>query len=88
MSNVLTQLHATRHDAGLCVLPCFMADGHDDLVRVLAAEVRLTRSYWLVVHAETRAPARSRIVGDFLHAAAQKHRRTFLPRAVAEERRP
>jgi DNA-binding transcriptional LysR family regulator len=79
MSNVLTQLHATIHGAGLCVLPHFMADVHAELTRVLPQEVRITRSYWLVVHAETRAPARSRVVGDFLQDIAHRHRRTFLP---------
>ncbi|WP_226863724.1 LysR family transcriptional regulator [Mycolicibacterium baixiangningiae] len=52
-TNVFVHVEATRAAAGLGLLPCFMADRHDDLVRVLpqSASVRLT--YWLVTRAET-----------------------------------
>lgn len=34
-TNVFVHVEATRAAAGLGLLPCFMADRHDDLVRVL-----------------------------------------------------
>ncbi len=39
--------------AGLGLLPCFMADRHDDLVRVLPHDVAVQLSYWLVAPTET-----------------------------------
>ena len=39
--------------AGIGLLPCFMADRHDDLVRVLPDEVAVRLTYWLVTRAET-----------------------------------
>ena len=33
ISNVITQMAAARNGAGLCILPCFMADKYGDLVR-------------------------------------------------------
>jgi DNA-binding transcriptional LysR family regulator len=77
ISNIVTQLQATVGGAGLCVLPCFMARAHGDLVRVLHGSVRVRRSYWLVMHAEMRAPALSRAVSSFLHELAQQHRSLF-----------
>ncbi|WP_432278734.1 LysR family transcriptional regulator [Nocardia carnea] len=52
-TNVFVHVEATRAAAGLGLLPCFMADRHPDLVRVLADSVAVTLGYWLVARAET-----------------------------------
>lgn len=52
-TNVFVHVEATRAAAGIGLLPCFMADRHDDLVRVLPAEVAVRLTYWLVTRAET-----------------------------------
>jgi len=84
VSNVLTQLAATLDGFGLCVLPCFMASRHTNLVRLLPTEVCFTRSYWLVTHAEMRAPARIRATKDFLLEIVERHRALFLPTPRAQ----
>ncbi|MGE2722045.1 LysR family transcriptional regulator [Mycolicibacterium celeriflavum] len=52
-TNVFVHVEATRAAAGLGLLPCFMADRHDDLVRVLATDVSVRLTYWLVTRGET-----------------------------------
>ncbi|MBJ8341134.1 LysR family transcriptional regulator [Antrihabitans sp. YC3-6] len=52
-TNVFVHVEATRAAAGIGLLPCFMADRHNDLVRVLPNEVAVQLSYWLVVRSET-----------------------------------
>ena len=52
-TNVFVHVEATRAAAGLGLLPCFMADRHTDLVRVLRDDVSVRLSYWLVARAET-----------------------------------
>ena len=52
-TNVFVHVEATRAGAGLGLLPCFMADRHDDLVRVLPADIGLLLTYWLVARTET-----------------------------------
>jgi DNA-binding transcriptional LysR family regulator len=52
-TNVFVHVEATRAAAGLGLLPCFMADRHDDLVRVLTDDVGLLLTYWLVARTET-----------------------------------
>ncbi len=52
-TNVFVHVEATRAAAGLGLLPCFLADRHDDLVRVLPDDVALTLTYWLVARDET-----------------------------------
>ena len=52
-TNVFVHVEATRASAGIGLLPCFMADRHPDLVRVLADSVSICLTYWLVTRAET-----------------------------------
>jgi DNA-binding transcriptional LysR family regulator len=52
-TNVFVHVEATRAAAGLGLLPCFLADPHDDLVRVLPDAVSVQLTYWLVTRAET-----------------------------------
>ena len=52
-TNVFVHVEATRAAAGIGLLPCFMADRHDDLVRVLPEAVAVQLSYWLVTRPET-----------------------------------
>jgi DNA-binding transcriptional LysR family regulator len=52
-TNVFVHVEATRAAAGLGLLPCFLAEQHDDLVRVLPADVSVKLTYWLVTRAET-----------------------------------
>lgn len=52
-TNVFVHVEATRAGAGLGLLPCFMADRHDDLVRILRDDVALRLNYWLVARTVT-----------------------------------
>lgn len=52
-TNVFVHVEATRAAAGLGLLPCFMADRHTDLVRLLPETVAVRLTYWLVARAET-----------------------------------
>jgi DNA-binding transcriptional LysR family regulator len=52
-TNVFVHVEATRSAAGIGLLPCFMADRHDDLVRVLPGQVEATLAYWLVARPES-----------------------------------
>ncbi len=52
-TNVFVHVEATRSCAGIGLLPCFMADRHDDLVRVLSGVAAVRLGYWLVARPET-----------------------------------
>ncbi|WP_374207052.1 LysR family transcriptional regulator [Mycolicibacterium sp. OfavD-34-C] len=76
-TNVFVHVEATRASAGLGLLPCFMADRHPDLVRVLATEVSIRLTYWLVTRAETlRRPEVSAVVEAIVTRMAEQ--RTVL----------
>lgn len=77
-TNVFVHVEATRASAGLGLLPCFMADRHDDLVRVLPETVSVCLSYWLVARAETlRRPVVAAVV-DAIHDRMADQRDALL----------
>jgi DNA-binding transcriptional LysR family regulator len=78
-SNLIAQMQATAAGAGLCVLPCFLADPDERLIRVLPKEVRLTRTFWMIVHADMRDLARIRVTGDFIAGEVRRAAGRFLP---------
>lgn len=62
-TNVFVHVEATRAGAGLGLLPCFMADRHPDLVRILPDLVAEQLDYWLVVRPDSlRQPAVAAVV--------------------------
>lgn len=64
-TNVYVHVDATRGGAGFGLLPAFLADPHDDLVRLLPDLVSQRLPYWLVARPEAlRQPA----VAAFLEA--------------------
>ncbi|MEU5844247.1 LysR family transcriptional regulator [Rhodococcus sp. NPDC047139] len=71
-TNVFVHVEATRAAGGLGLLPCFMADRHPDLVRVLPDDVQARLSYWLVSRPETlRRPEVAAVVSalrEVVHA--------------------
>lgn len=80
-SNLIAQLQATAAGAGLCVLPCFLGNADSRLIRVLPAEVRLTRTFWMIVHADMRDLARIQVTCDFIAEEIRLASDFFLPGA-------
>lgn len=76
-SNLIAQLQACVAGAGLCVLPRFLADARPDLRRVLPDQVGLTRSLWLVTHADLKDLARVRTVTDWILDQVKAERERF-----------
>lgn len=77
-SSLVAQYMAVRAGAGIAVLPCFMADRDPDLAPIMPGEVALTRTFWLLTHADTRELARVRVAADFIAREAQEARGLFL----------
>ncbi|WP_026041218.1 LysR family transcriptional regulator [Arthrobacter sp. TB 23] len=70
-TNVFVHVEATRAGAGIGLLPCFMADRHDDLVRLLPAEIAERLGYWLVARPDSlRQPAVAVVVAALRDATA------------------
>lgn len=82
-TNVFVHVEATRAAAGLGLLPCFMADRHDDLVRVLADTVSIRLAYWLVTRPETLRRPEVAAVVDAIVARMNDQRDVLLGARLA-----
>lgn len=77
-TNVFVHVEATRASAGIGLLPCFMADRHPDLERVLPDAIAARLTYWLVTRSETlRRPEVSAVV-EAIRAVVDEHRAELL----------
>ncbi|WP_113910985.1 LysR family transcriptional regulator [Roseovarius dicentrarchi] len=79
-SNLLAQMRATISGAGVCVLPCFLANERPDLVRVLPDDVKIMRTFWMVTHSDTQQLFRVRAAAAFIAAQARTSSDFFTPR--------
>ncbi len=62
--------------AGIAVLPCFIGDDDRSLERVLE-EIVITRSFWLVTHADTRRSSRVAAFVSWLIALVAQEQRSL-----------
>ncbi|TFD50538.1 LysR family transcriptional regulator [Cryobacterium frigoriphilum] len=62
-TNVFVHVEATRAGAGIGFLPCFMADRHPDLIRLLPEDFHEQLPYWMVLRPESlRQPSVAAVV--------------------------
>jgi len=83
-SSIRAQQSLIRSGAGLGVLPHFMAEGEPDLVRVLADDVVLRRTFWLSVHQDLNANSRIRVVRQWLIDLVARRQGLFRSGATGE----
>jgi DNA-binding transcriptional LysR family regulator len=84
-SSVLAQMNAVVAGAGIGVIHHFMAIAEPRLVPVLPDSVSITRSFWLLVHADLKDVARVRTAVEFIVQEAKSARVLLLgeqPRAA------
>ena len=76
-ANLIAQLNATIAGFGIAVLPHFMASAHPELQPVLPDEVRISRTFWLLMHADSKDLARIRAVADYIYETVEAERALF-----------
>lgn len=66
-TSVFAQLEAVRANAGIGILPAFMAEGQEGFIRILPDEVEQTVQYWAAARPESmRSPAVQAVLSAFL----------------------
>src|SRR5882724_3742569 len=79
-ANLIAQLNATIAGFGIAVLPHFMATAHPELRPVLPGEVTISRTFWLLMHADSKDLARIRAVADYIYETVENERALFSGR--------
>ncbi|WP_460993098.1 LysR family transcriptional regulator [Sinomonas soli] len=80
-TNVFVHVEATRAGAGIGFLPCFMADRHEDLVRLLPDYFREQLPYWMVLRPDSYRQPAVAAVAEALRAQMERSRPMLLGRA-------
>ncbi|WP_027015597.1 LysR family transcriptional regulator [Comamonas composti] len=78
-TSITAQYEAVRAGAGLAVLPAFIADKDPVLSRVLPAEARFTRTFWMSMPSDARQVPRIEVTWGFLREAVQAMRSELMP---------
>ncbi|WGD49126.1 LysR family transcriptional regulator [Bradyrhizobium sp. CB1650] len=76
-ANLIAQLNATLAGFGIAVLPYFMASDYPQLVPVLRDEVSIIRTFWMLMHADSKDLARIRAVADYISEIVERERALF-----------
>ncbi len=85
-SSVIAQMNAVMAGAGIGIIHHFMAEGDPRLVPVLPETVSITRSFWLLVHADLKDVARVRAIVDFVVREAKSSRALLMGETRQEQR--
>lgn len=78
-SSINVQHMLAASGGGIAVLPDFIGAQDPRLTRVLSDHVRVSRSFWLVVHADRRKVARIAAVIDWLDALVRERADLLMP---------
>jgi DNA-binding transcriptional LysR family regulator len=76
-TSINAQYRLVAAGGGIAMLPCFIGDSDPELVRVVE-EIRITRSFWLVTHADTRRLARVQAFVSWLMSLATARQARLL----------
>ncbi len=81
-TNVFVHVEATRVGAGIGFLPCFMADRHADLVRLLPSDFREQLPYWMVLRPDSLSQPAVAAVVQALRTQTAAFKESLLGRSV------
>ena len=70
-TSVIAQYVAARQGRGMAILPCFLAAQADDLVPVLAAEISVTRQFWMYCREDLRKLKRINLLWDYIREVTE-----------------
>ncbi|MEG3766483.1 LysR family transcriptional regulator [Alteromonas sp. 14N.309.X.WAT.G.H12] len=77
-TSINAQYQMLLHGAGVGILPAFIGRNAPALKRILADEIRIQRTFWLVTHRETREQARFKTFVHWLSEQVQGHKGRFV----------
>lgn len=68
------RMEAVKNNIGIAMLPCFMADRDESLVRISKKSLAEGYHIWLLRHPDTRATSRLRVFSEFIVDSISKHK--------------
>lgn len=78
-TSITSQYSAIKSGLGIGILPCFLAEQDASLVKIFRDEIKLTRSFYLVTHPESKRLSQVETVWQYLKELAHKNRLLLMP---------
>ncbi|PCI63254.1 MAG: LysR family transcriptional regulator [Gammaproteobacteria bacterium] len=78
-TSVVSQYNAIKSGLGIGVLPCFLADNDNSLIKLFANEIDVVRSFYLVTHPESKRLSHVATVWEYLKMLVQKKSHLLMP---------
>jgi len=78
-TSITSQYSAIKSGLGIGILPCFMAEHDASLISLCANNVKLTRSFYLVTHPESKRLSQVNTVWQYLKKLAQQKSQMLMP---------
>lgn len=79
-TSVVCQYSAIKSGLGVGILPCFLAETDENLIKLFPQEITIERSFWLVTHPELKRLQRVSTVWEYLKALALQHQSILMPK--------
>ena len=78
-TSITSQYSAIKSGLGIGILPCFLAEQDDSLVKLCADEIKLVRSFYLVTHPESKRLSQVESVWQYLKSLAKQKKQWLIP---------
>lgn len=78
-TSIISQYSAIKSGLGVGILPCFLAEQDQDLIKLLPEKVAITRSLWLTTHPELKRLTRVATVWEYLKQLTQAQQQHLIP---------
>ncbi|MFA9203707.1 MAG: LysR family transcriptional regulator [Flavobacteriales bacterium] len=77
-ASLLIQQQAALAGLGIAILPAFMASQNPELQVILPQQVRIMRTFWMLMPTEQQDVPRTRLTWDFIKSTTQQHHALML----------
>lgn len=78
-TSITSQYSAIKSGLGIGILPCFLAEQDASLVRLCINEVKITRSFYLIAHPESKRLSQVNTVWQYLKQLTQEKSHILMP---------
>jgi DNA-binding transcriptional LysR family regulator len=78
-TSIISQYSAIKSGLGIGILPCFVGDLDNELVKLHGEEINIIRSFWLVTHPESKRLCHVATVWDYLKQLVKNQASVLMP---------
>jgi DNA-binding transcriptional LysR family regulator len=83
-TSIISQYSAIKSGLGIGILPCFVGDLDNELIKLHAQKIDIVRSFWLVTHPESKRLSHVATVWDYLKQLVKQQESLLMPANTLE----